>query len=159
MSRTLFLLRHAQAVTDLARYADRDRPLDPFGEQHARRIGHWLASQNVRPELVLVSPARRTQSTARWVLDQHEGEVGFITDPRIYASSPALLRKIIAEVDPVIHALMIVGHNPEISRFAHNISEDIGEMPTGGMVMAEFSAPSWSAALDDRPLSARLHIL
>ena len=92
-------------------------------------------------------------------MDQHEDEGRFITDPRIYASSPALLREIIGQVDPAIHALMIVGHNPEISRIAHDISEDIGELPTGGLVIAEFSAPSWSGALDDGALSARLHLL
>ena len=159
-TKMLYLLRHAQAVTDPSRYADHDRPLHPSGEAHALRIGQWMIRQGAGPQRVLVSSAARTQATAALLLaGAGQGHTQLVTDARLYASSPSTILEIIREAPPSIDALMVVGHNPEISSLARQFSHDIGELPTGGMVTIELSTDDWADVSEAEVVSARLHLI
>jgi len=63
MSRELLLLRHGKSdwnsgVTDFR------RPLKDRGKRGAQRMGTWLWQQDLRPDLILSSPAERALTTA-----------------------------------------------------------------------------------------------
>ena len=60
--RRLMLLRHAKSNWP-AGVADRDRPLAARGREAAPLIGGYLAEELLLPDLVLISPARRTVET------------------------------------------------------------------------------------------------
>jgi phosphohistidine phosphatase len=159
-AKLLYLLRHAQAVTDPSRYVDHDRPLHPSGEEHAHRIGQWLTRNSTRAPRTVVSSAARTQATAALVLSAFSRQSPqIITDARLYASSPSTILDIIRETPPSVDALMIVGHNPEISILARQFSDDIGECPTGGLVIIELSTDDWANVSDAGVMSARLQLI
>jgi phosphohistidine phosphatase len=61
--RTLVILRHAKATPYRGDDSDVDRPLTARGRADATAAGHWLAAHDLRPDLVLCSPARRTRET------------------------------------------------------------------------------------------------
>jgi len=68
MSRELWLLRHAKAKQNDS-IEDFDRALKKRGKQAVQNLGVWLQQQNLIPDFVVSSPAKRAISTAVRVLE------------------------------------------------------------------------------------------
>ena len=64
MKRTLFLVRHAKSSWDDVALPDKERPLADRGKRDAPMMGERLANRQVKPDLLVSSPARRALSTA-----------------------------------------------------------------------------------------------
>ncbi|MGA3156221.1 MAG: histidine phosphatase family protein [Steroidobacteraceae bacterium] len=117
--RELILLRHAHAEAAPLEGNDADRPLSARGRAEASHAAARLLALGLVPDLVLFSPAVRTRETAeilRTALGlplQAFREVG-----ALYLAAPPILRLQIAAVEPNIHRLMIIGHNPGLSELA-----------------------------------------
>jgi phosphohistidine phosphatase len=62
--KTLFLIRHAKSSWDDTALPDKDRPLGDRGRRDAPKMGKRLAKRDVKPDLILSSPARRALTTA-----------------------------------------------------------------------------------------------
>ena len=62
--KTLFLIRHAKSSWDDPALSDKDRPLSDRGRRDAPKMGKRLAKRDVKPDLILSSPARRALTTA-----------------------------------------------------------------------------------------------
>ena len=71
--KVLYLVRHAKSSRDDPSLPDRDRPLDERGKQDAQRLGRRLAKRNVKPDLLVSSPALRARTTAQLIAK----ELGF----------------------------------------------------------------------------------
>ena len=85
--KTLFLVRHAKSSRDDPSLPDRDRPLDDRGKQDGPKMGKRLAKRDVKPDLLLSSPALRALTTAQLIAE----EIGYklkdiVVDDRLYAS-------------------------------------------------------------------------
>ncbi len=59
----LLLMRHAKSDWNQPGLNDRQRPLNERGEKAANLMGNWLVQQNLIPDVILASPANRTQQT------------------------------------------------------------------------------------------------
>ncbi|MHC2991476.1 phosphohistidine phosphatase [Pontibacter sp. HJ8] len=143
--KTLYILRHAKSSWKFEELSDHDRPLNKRGRTDAPLIGQELAANNVKPELILSSPAVRALTTATLV----GRELGYdaddiVVDERIYGASADELLDITREVPAEIDSMMIVGHNESISEFANLLSpKHITSMPTAGVVALRFDCESW----------------
>jgi phosphohistidine phosphatase len=62
--KTLFLIRHAKSSWDDTTLPDKDRPLNDRGRRDAPKMGERLAKRDVKPDLILSSPAVRALRTA-----------------------------------------------------------------------------------------------
>src|SRR5438477_12215820 len=62
--KTLFLIRHAKSSWDDTTLPDKDRPLGDRGRRDAPKMGKRLAKRDVKPDLILLSLARRALTTA-----------------------------------------------------------------------------------------------
>ena len=62
--KTLFLIRHAKSSWDDTALSDKDRPLHDRGKRDAPKMGKRLARRDVKPDLILSSPAMRALTTA-----------------------------------------------------------------------------------------------
>ena len=60
---TLSLFRHAKSAWDNPGLADSDRPFAPRGEKAAPRMGRYIASEGLEPDIVLSSTAVRARQT------------------------------------------------------------------------------------------------
>jgi len=143
--KTLFLVRHAKSSRDDPSLADRDRPLDDRGRQDAPKMGKRLARRDVKPDLVLSSPALRALTTAQLFAEA----VGYqpkdiVTDDRLYASSADDLLAVIRALDKKLDRVMLFGHNPEFTDLAHRLSSEIIDMPTCAVVELDFDTKTWS---------------
>jgi phosphohistidine phosphatase len=155
--KTLFLVRHAKSSRDDPSLPDRIRPLDDRGRQDAPKMGKRLAKRDVKPDLVVSSPALRALTTAQLIAE----EVGYkrkdiVVDDRLYASNPDDLLAVIRELDKKLDRVMLVGHNPEFTDLAHRLSSEIIDMPTSAVAEISFDTKAWSDVGEIEPARAML---
>jgi phosphohistidine phosphatase len=149
--RRLFLLRHGEAEWPDG-VDDVDRPLASRGRDAARRLGLYLAAEGLRPDLVLVSPARRAQET--WNLVRAPlGTVTARTEARIYAAPAEALLALVKQVDRAVNALLMVGHNPGLHDLLQALASPgdrraaMSGFPAGGLAVIDLPASAWPEVL------------
>lgn len=155
MNRTLILVRHGKSSWDEASLPDRARPLAERGRRDAPMMGQRLAAHQVRPDLILSSPACRALSTATILAEALDYRADIVVDERLYASDARTLLAVIAELGEHWRCVMLVGHDPEFSALAHRLSREISEMPTCAVAQFTFEAASWSAIAAQQPTRVR----
>ena len=136
-SRRLALVRHAQAADAPV---DADRPLTTLGVRRAATIGAWLTDRRFTPDLVVVSPARRTLLT--W---EHAGGGPAVVEPRLYVNTVEALLAVIAETPDGVRQLVVVGHNPSVSELAALL--DDGQGPAAARRQVDAGFPPGGVAL------------
>ncbi|HZH50888.1 MAG TPA: histidine phosphatase family protein [Microvirga sp.] len=146
----LLLLRHAKAAWPPGVH-DAERPLAKRGREAAVRMAHYLKDEELVPDLVLVSPARRTLET--WELVRPVlGDVEARRDGRIYEAPVSRLLAVLREVGPEVRTLLMIGHNPGFEDLAALLIDD-GEQddillmrqkyPTAGLAVIDFPVDGW----------------
>ncbi|MEO8747824.1 MAG: histidine phosphatase family protein [Rhodanobacter sp.] len=140
----LILLRHAEAQAAEKSGDDHDRGLNKHGEDEARAAGAWLAANGVAPDRVLCSPARRTEETARLVLEQLGKAPVPLKASEIYDATPGELLALLDQHDDA-RIVMLVGHNPGIERLVALLvegrSDQFRGMPPGGLAILHVGGP------------------
>jgi phosphohistidine phosphatase len=88
--KTLFLVRHAKSSWDDPALPDQDRPLNDRGKRDTPKMAERLAKRDVKPDLILSSPAMRALMTAEIIankLDYKRKDI--VVDDRLYAECDA----------------------------------------------------------------------
>jgi phosphohistidine phosphatase len=122
----IYFLRHAsagEAVEDKRR--DEKRALDKEGIEQCSQIGRTLAALQVHVDIVLSSPLKRSAQTASLVSNEigHEGKIQLDSALRPGATIDDF-RTLLAK-HRRHEAIMVVGHNPNLSEFlGHIITSD-----------------------------------
>ncbi len=156
--KTLYLVRHAKSSKDDPSLADRDRPLNERGLHDAPAMGRRLAERDVKPDLIVSSPATRALTTAQLVAK----ELGYrsreiVQDERLYASDDDQLLAVIHALDDKLKAVMLFGHNPEFSDLARRLAGGrIDDMPTCAVAALRYDLESWSQVGETAPDDVRL---
>ena len=143
--KTLFLIRHAKSSWDDTALPGKDRPLDDRGRRDAPKMGKRLAKRDVKPDLILSSPARRALTTAEIIakkLDYKRRDI--VVDDRLYVCAADDLLNVIQTLGDNLERVMFFGHNPELTELAHRLSSEITHMPTCAVAEFTFNAKSWS---------------
>ena len=147
----LLLLRHAKSSWDDPALDDLERPLAPRGQKAARRLAAWLRTVDVRPELVLCSPALRARRTLEAIADGL-GTPTVVVDERLYHASPQALLACVREIDDELDEALLVGHNPglaelclELARDSERRSRVAAKLPTGAFAILETDVAQWRA--------------
>lgn len=156
--KTLFLVRHAKSSRDDPRHSDKDRPLNDRGRRDAPRMGERLAKQEVKPDLILSSPAVRALSTTKIIAKKLDYKVkDIVIDARLYAAAADDLLEVIRNLGDKRKRVMLVGHNPELSELAHRFSSEISDMPTCAVAEFVFDMKSWSDVTGQPPIKVKLY--
>ena len=155
--KTLYLIRHAKSSKDDPSLSDRDRPLADRGRRDAPTMGKRLAKRDVKPDLLVSSPALRALTTAQLMAD----EIGYarekiVVDDHLYGSSADVLLALVRALDRKADRVMLFGHNPEITELAHRLSSDIADMPTCAIAEFRFDTKKWSDVGELDPAQATL---
>ncbi len=108
----LILWRHAEARDAREGESDLERPLTSKGERQAQRMAEWLNQRLAQSTRILVSPALRTQQTARALARD------FRTVPAVVsgASPEAVLEA--ARWPGASEPVLVVGHQPTLGQVA-----------------------------------------
>ena len=145
MTKTLYLVRHAKSSWEDSSLADYDRPLNKRGKRDAPEMGRRLAKQNIRPDQVISSPAKRAKKTASAMAEM----VGYPPkkiqwEKNLYHALPETLLEYIHQAPADCESLMLVGHNPGLTDFYNALSdEEIENIVTAGVVCLTFDTDSW----------------
>jgi phosphohistidine phosphatase len=150
--KTLFLIRHAKSSWDDTALPDKDRPLNDRGRRDAPKMGDRLAKRDVKPDLILSSPAVRALETAEIIakkLDYKRKKI--VVDDRLYAATADDLLDVVHKLGDKLERVMLFGHNPELTELAHRLSSKITNMPTCAVAEFTFDAKSWSSIGKAKP--------
>ena len=157
--RQLLLMRHAKAV---AGAADLDRQLSPAGQEAVAAMRAAMGDLGLAPDLVLVSPARRTLETLEG-LEPWEDTPLVEQLGGLYLATAAQMLAVINDVAETVRGVLLIGHNPGLEELASALAGGTGAdkramerlaegFPTASL--AEFSVPGPWATLS--PSNARL---
>jgi phosphohistidine phosphatase len=114
----VYFLRHASAGQSRANpKVDDKRPVDKEGIDQCRDIARLLSALDVHVDLIISSPLKRATQTASMVGTELGYDSKLILDAAMspnatYEGFRGLLRR-----HGKLDAVMVVGHNPSISRF------------------------------------------
>jgi phosphohistidine phosphatase len=155
--KTLFLVRHAKSSRDDTAMPDKDRPLNDRGKRDAPEMAERLVKCNVKPDLILSSPARRALKTAEIIAKKLDYRLkDIVVDDRLYAGEADDLLRVIHKLGDKLERVMLFGHNPELTELAHRLSSNITHMPTCAVAEFTFDVKSWSNIGKDKPATVAL---
>ncbi|KQO71764.1 phosphoglycerate mutase [Methylobacterium sp. Leaf102] len=147
----VLLLRHAKSDRP-AGVIDLDRPLNPRGRRNAPLMAGYLVTENLRPDHVAVSPARRTRET--WEPVQAAlGAPDATIVPDIYEAPDSALLKVVRATPDSARCLLVVGHNPGLQDVALRLvgsgpaaaRDRLAEgFPTGALAVLDFDVETWA---------------
>ena len=137
----LLLLRHAKSSWDDPKLADRDRPLNKRGRRAAGAMRQAMLDLGLAPDVVLVSPARRTQETLAALEPWDDTPLIEPVEALYLANAPQLLA-VLRDVNETVRSVLLIGHNPGMHELAVLLAGTIATPRAG-----------WSPAF--RPLRLR----
>ncbi len=118
--RQLLLMRHAKAA---AAADDPARPLNPAGRFAALAMRSVMRDLRLVPDLVLVSPSRRTLETLEALEPWDDTPLIEPLDSLYLATAPRLLA-ILNEVAETVRSVLLIGHNPGLAELARVLAVD-----------------------------------
>jgi len=144
-------MRHAKSSWDDFSISDFDRPLNARGEKAAPLMGEVLKQKNIKPDLLLSSPANRAKTTAKIIADiTGYGSENITYQKSIYESSEMNIMMIVNAIDESVDSCMLVGHNPALTSVINALSRfSLDNLPTAGIVAITFEG-AWK---DIKPMS------
>jgi phosphohistidine phosphatase len=121
----IYFLRHASAGVPVSNpKKDEKRALDETGVEQCGYVGRALSALDAQVDVILSSPLKRAAQTASLVGNEmgHEGKLQLedgLRPPASFADFRKMLDKYAKH-----EAIMVVGHNPNLSEFlGRSISE------------------------------------
>jgi phosphohistidine phosphatase len=123
----LLLLRHAKSSWNDAKLADRDRPLTDRGRRAAAAMRQAMQMLHLEPDLVLVSPARRTLQTLEQLEPWDETPLQEESEA-LYLADAAQLLGVLCDIPETVRSVLLIGHNPGM----HDLAQALiaGTQPT-----------------------------
>jgi phosphohistidine phosphatase len=144
----LTLMRHADARWQDPGLPDLQRPLTRRGSAAAEAMARRLVELELVPDLLLVSPARRTQQTAEIVARELSlPERRVLREESLYLASAADLLKVVERTGPRVAHVLLVGHNPGVSELMQQLAprSGAGGLSTAALCSIAFDCGQWNA--------------
>lgn len=141
--KTLLLLRHAKSSWKDTELDDHDRPLNKRGKRDAPRMGKLLVEENLVPDLIVSSSAKRTRRTAELVAEaaDYRGETRLTGD--LYEANAERLLAAIQVVPHHVSRLLLIGHNPGLEELLEAISGAYHPLSTAALAWLEVPVEAW----------------
>lgn len=143
----LYLLRHAKSSWSNMELPDFQRPLSKRGKKDAPFMGKILADKKVKIDLIVSSPAKRAQKTAKKVAKQIAyPKEKIVFNQEIYEANLVDVLAVIHQTPDTINSLMLVGHNPTFTDLANLLCSNFQteNIPTAGIFAIAFPHKIWA---------------
>ena len=131
----LMLMRHAKSDWH-SHMSDIDRPLNERGEQDAVRMGEYLSENNLAPDRMIISSARRTKQTAELMLQNISlPDSNIIIDRQLYLAGTETITEIIELYANEGERLMVLAHNPGMDYMVSYLASSPPPLSDSGKLM------------------------
>jgi phosphohistidine phosphatase len=148
--KTLLLLRHAKSSWDRPDQSDHDRPLNSRGKHDAPRMGKLMRQQDIVPDLIVSSTARRAIDTANAAADGCGYERDSVMTTRLlYHAGVEEYIEVLQDLGEGPDRVMAVGHNPGIAELVEALTDEFARMPTAALAQIELPINAWSELRED----------
>jgi phosphohistidine phosphatase len=140
----LLLVRHAKSSWKRDDIPDQDRPLKGRGKRDAHELGLHLVEQDLVPQLIITSTAKRARQTAKLVAMacQYDGEI--LLEPTLYEAGPTAYIQALHDVDERYQRAMMIGHNPGLEVLLEVLTGEARWLTTAAMACVELPVSAWT---------------
>jgi phosphohistidine phosphatase len=141
-------MRHGDARWQDPGLSDLERPLNRRGTGAAEAMARRLLELALVPDLMMVSPARRTQQTAEIVARELSiPPRRVLREETLYLASAADLLKVAQGCGPRVAHVLIVAHNPGVSELTQLLvpGKHAGALGTAAICSIGFDSAHWKA--------------
>lgn len=151
--RTVYLLRHAKSSWDDPSLPDIERPLAGRGQNAARRMGEYMRDNELIPDAVLCSSARRAVETWEGVRPAL-GPTKFHMAENLYMASPEIVLAWLRRLPADFSSVLVIGHNPTFEETARQLALEghrkalarlHRKYPTAALAVIHFDVDDWRA--------------
>lgn len=143
--RQLLLMRHAKSSWDDPQLSDHDRPLNPRGRAAAAAMRASMVQLGLAPDIVLVSPARRTLQTLELLEPWEDAPLVEVVEA-LYLATAAQMLQALHGVAETARSVLLLGHNPGLHALALHLVGP-GEMTLANEQMRRLQAGYPTASL------------
>lgn len=142
--KTLLILRHAKSGEKHTGMPDHDRPLNDRGRRDAPRVGALLREQDLVPDRILSSTARRAVETAQLVAEAcgHRRDVD--TRRSLYMAGPVACVEVLQALENNVSPVLVVGHNPGLEDVVAVLTGRYERLPTAALAQIELPIDDWA---------------
>jgi phosphohistidine phosphatase len=142
--KTLLLLRHAKSSWNQPELNDHDRPLNKRGKKEAPKVGEYLKANDLVPDLILSSTARRARDTAQAAAEEsgYDKPIEFYQD--LYLSDTACYLDILQRLPDNAGKVLVVGHNPDLDELLTLLTDVNEHMTTAALAQIDLPITSWT---------------
>ena len=144
--KTLILVRHAEAERTAEFTNDFKRPLSQNGIKQAEEVAKRYSEMYDLPDYCVASDAERAKQTSEIFLKQFKiPKESLNLRNELYTGNVNNLFYVIQQTNNAFNRLMLVGHNPSVSRFAGCFinGENYIMSPTAGVITLNFACDRW----------------
>jgi phosphohistidine phosphatase len=159
---SLFLLRHAKAITATPGMRDFDRPLHRRGAEECAFIADQMLTLRMRPEHALCSASMRTRQTLDLVRGALPQDCKITYSEKLFSADAEGYLHLIREFSDA-QSLLVVAHNPCIEELAIRLVSSgdrdaidtlMRGFPTGALAHLEIDGPFSELSRRSASLSA-----
>ena len=145
----VLILRHAKSSWKETGISDHSRSLNRRGMKAAPRMGQVLFEEDLVPDVILSSTARRARETADLVADASgfDGEIHYLES--FYHASPSDYLDALRSLSSDINIVMIVGHNPDLEMLLEMMTGIDERLPTAALALIQLPIENWSQLTDE----------
>ena len=141
--RTLLILRHGKAVPEEGG-SDAARPLAPRGKREAQLMGQLMRKEELMPDRILTSSARRARETALEAAAAVHFSGAIDELEELYLAEPEAYITAVRRDAPDAQRVLLVGHNPGLEALALILTGDPVALPPAGLVVCHLPIASFA---------------
>ncbi len=142
--KTLLILRHAKSSWKNLSLSDHERPLNKRGKRDAPRLGKLLAKNDLIPDLIVTSSAKRALTTAKMVAASSGYKQEIMVTRHLYNADPGDYLAVLREKGGAHDCVMVVGHNPGIEILVEDLVGEHKRMPTAAVAHVVLPVTKWA---------------
>jgi phosphohistidine phosphatase len=142
-------MRHAKANWGKSEQADFDRPLDEFGLKAAPFMGNVIYNNNLQPDLIISSPAKRAKQTAVLVKAVAEIKAEIEYADELYGAKLSDFVEITSSIGDKFNSVLLIGHNPELETFIEKLTGEFHQISTAAIAVIKLNIESWKQVAEN----------
>ena len=142
----IIIIRHAKSDWS-NNTSDLDRPLSMRGVNDAKIISKIFDSQNLKPEIIYTSIAKRTIETSKIFIERSKflSNLNCLEADELYDFRGNGVKSFIKNLNEKLSTVLIFTHNNSCNFLVNDFANRINlHVPTCGMLIFEFNVSLWA---------------